>query len=412
MLKGVYIKLREEQIEFLRKQDNASELIRDLIEEKMIRDQEYEFLIGIYNYNFDLNSSKITGIAKLVRLGIPTVPDSFILVPEVFKHFLKHKELPEKAIKELKEVFNKFRKNGDTLTIRPSIFSQNEPGLELSVRNSVNISTFENVKETVINGYETIKKLSKNPKVVEFAFIIYPFYTSDRCGLLHIEKDSNLIHIEAVFGEHTKLITRGLADPDIYEINKKSLDILSKKIVKKDISLGTIDNGLDFMKLPEEESLKSVLNDSQIKELASYAIKIERVYGSQEIEWAVLRTGELIIQEVRDLHVEQKPKILSNITVLYPGELEEEAFEVEKLTRKAKFKGKIIVTGNLGVEFITELTHKVKPGAVILTRGSIATHAVNILRKARIPTMIYKGFSVNDGQKVEISKDGFIRKLI
>ena len=114
---------------------------------------------------------------------------------------------------------------------------------------------------------------------------------------------------------------------------------------------------------------------------------------------------------MRDLVLEEKPKVMSNITVIYPGEIEEEAFEVEKLTRKRKFIGKIVVTRNLGVEFITELVHRVKPGAVILTRGSIVTHAVNILRKAKIPTIIYKGFSVNDGQKVKINKDGFIKKF-
>ena len=156
--------------------------------------------------------------------------------------------------------------------------------------------------------------------------------------------------------------------------------------------------------------MKSVLNDNQIRELVSYAKKLERIYGSQEIEWAVLRSGKIIIQETRDLATEEKTKIISNVTVVYPGEVEGLAFEVKEITKRNKLIDKIIVTDNLEVEFITKLVYKVKPKAVILTRGSITSHAATILRESKIPSIIYKGFSITDGQKIKINKDGYIEK--
>ena len=410
MLKGFYVKLPEEQIEFLKKQKNASELIRDLLEQKMIHEKKYQFLVGIQDYDFELNSANITGIAKMSRLGIPTVPDFFVMLPDVYKYFLKKNRLPEKAVNELKEIFIKIRKNGDTLSVRPSIFSLDEPGLGLSVSNTINISTFDRVKESIVNGYKIVKDTSKNPNDVEFAVIIYPFYTSNKCGLLHIERNSEMIHIESVFGEHTKLITRGVIEPDVYEVEKENLDIVSKKILKKDVTLKKTENGLEYVKLSDREAMKAVLSDKQIKELVKHAKKLEKVYGSQELEWAVLRNGKIIIQETRDLTIKKSPKTSSNVIVVYPGEIEEDAFETREITRKEKLRDKIVVTDNLDVGFITKLVYKVKPKAVILTRGSITTHAATILRKSKIPTIIIKGFSVTNGQKIKINKEGYVEK--
>jgi len=101
------------------------------------------YLIPIWNYRFDLRSEKINSIARLVKLGIPTVPYPYFLNQEVYRFYLKNKELPRQAIGELKAVFQEIKSHDYNLTVRPSVLAPNIPGFEFIVPNTVNIPTFK-----------------------------------------------------------------------------------------------------------------------------------------------------------------------------------------------------------------------------------------------------------------------------
>jgi len=161
--------------------------------------------------------------------------------------------------------------------------------------------------------------VAKNPENVEFVYLIQGFYTSNRCGLTQTKDGTDHLHIEAIFGEHTKLITRGEINPDIYKVNKETDEIFIKEIAEKEFTLEPSKTGLIKVPLPVPERKRQVLNKDEIKTLAKYALLMEKEYGPQEIEWAVLRTGKLIFQASRNAKIKKLKTIPIKTFPFFPA---------------------------------------------------------------------------------------------
>ena len=84
-------------------------------------------------------------------------------------------------------------------------------------------------------------------------------------------------------------IVQGTVTPDNFLVSKKDLTIISRRINDKAIELvRNAKGGVEERKVPEDMAKQQVLSDSQIAELAGYALAIEKHYGCyMDIEWAV-----------------------------------------------------------------------------------------------------------------------------
>ena len=375
-----------------------------------------KYLIPIEDYRFVLKSEKINSIARLVKLDIPTVPFPHLLLPKSFEFYLKNKELASQAEQGLEILFNKLQKANYTVTVRPSIFAE-IPGVEFIVANRLNLPTFKEMIQAITDGYDKIIRKFKRLKEIEFAYLIQGFYTANKAGAVFSNDGLGNIHIEAAFGESTNIFTRGRVTPDVYKIDKKTGKIKEKHIAYKDFTLTPSESGLRKIKLSDEERTKPVFTDKEIKKIYQYALRMEEKYGSQEIECAVLRTGELIFQSARNSQIKkQKSSSIStkNIPIFLKKVKGEIIYihDIQELTNyrschkmSEKF---IVVTDNLNIDFITKLVYRFKPKAVILTQGSLTAHAVTILREARLPSVLANEFKISQQKFVEIKENGEI----
>jgi len=364
------------------------------------------YLLPIEDYQFDLQSEKINSIARLVKLNIPTVPLPHVLLPGVYQFYRENKKLPQIVKQELRIFFDKLKKAGYPATVRPSIYAE-IPGVEFIVANQVNLPTAEKMIQAIKDGYEKIFKEYQQSAEIEFAYLVQGFYTANKAGVIYSEDGTGHVHLEAVFGEHTWVLTRGEVDPDIYLINKETGEIEKKKIAVKEFSLESSETGLKKVKLQGAARTKPVFSDLEAKQLYQYALKMEKEYGSQEIECAALRTGELIFQSSRNSKVKKRAvtTTASNIPIfLRPVEGEMIAMNILKTDQD--LSQKIVVTDNLDIDFITHIVYRFKPKGVILTKGSLTAHAVTILREAKVPSVLAQDLKINNHRFCQIKKNG------
>jgi len=375
-------------------------------------------LIDIQDYQFNLKSEKINSIARLVKLGIPTVPFPHLLLPSAYQFYLKNRSLSLEAEKELKSFFNKLQKAGYNISVRPSIFAK-IPGVEFIVANSLNLPRLADVIQAITGGYQKIIDEYQQLKEIEFSYLIQGFYTANKAGLVFSNDGAGHVYIEAAFGETTNIFTRGRVQPDVYKVDRETGKIKEKKIAKKKFTLEASESGLRKAELTREEKIKPVFNSREIREIYQNALRMEEKYGPQEIECAVLKTGQLIFQSSRNSQVKIQPKqaLSQNIPIFFrpvQGKLIylHNLRELNLLTKRGQgrilSKDLIVATDKLDIEFITNLVYKMKPKGVILTRGSLTAHAVTILREAKITSILAKGFKLNQKRFVKIRTNGEI----
>ena len=162
------------------------------------------------------------------------------------------------------------------------------------------------------------------------------------------------------------------------------------------------------VKLKEKERIKPVFTDKEIEKIYQYSLRMEKEYGPQEIECAVLRTGELIFQSARTSQI-GKQKALGqqskNIPV-FSQPVQGEIIFLNELGVKENLSQKVVITDNLDIDFITRLVYRFRPKGGILTRGSLTAHAVTILREAKVPSVLATGLRWKKQKLIEIKSNG------
>lgn len=104
--------------------------------------------------------------------------------------------------------------------------------------------------------------------------------------------DMSRMIIEANWGLGESVVG-GESVPDIYIIDKESLDFLEKKMGSKATSFDITDSGITEKKTPEHLCSKYCLSDSEAKTIATFGKKLETHFGSpQDVEWAIEKNSE------------------------------------------------------------------------------------------------------------------------
>lgn len=365
-------------------------------------------LIDIKDYQFNLKSEKINSIARLVKLGIPTVPFPHLLLPSVYRFYLKNKKLSDGALKELQNFFSNLQKKDFNVTVRPSIFAK-IPGAEFIVSNQVNLPTFQDMTQAISAGYEKVLQEYHDKVKIEFTYLIQGFYSANKAGVVFSEDGFGNVYVEAAFGENTNIFTRGKVTPDIYKMNKRTGKIKERIIAEKKFTLEVAEKGLKRVKLPKEVQKKPVFEDEEIRQIYEYTLRMEREYGPQEIECAVLKDGRLIFQSARESQIKKQrialPIITENIPIFLKA-VKGEVIYLKKLKNNLDLQKKIVITDNLDIDFITKLVYHFRPKGMILKRGSLTAHAITILREARIPSVLVGTLNMDKFKFVEIKKNG------
>jgi len=217
--------------------------------------------------------------------------------------------------------------------------------------------------------------------------------------------DASKIVIDAIYGLG-EYIVLGKVTPNHFVIDKQSMKIVEKNIVKQPIELVRVpDGGTKEQEVPIELQDKQVLTDSQVIELAGYAKEIERHYGGyMDMEYALdINTDKLWIVQARPETVWSQKKKEGNtgddnvVAVAdakvavrglpaSPGVASGVVHVIDDPKDIDQFKkGEILVTLMTSPDWVPAMK---KAAAIDTNNGGMTCHAAIVSREMQIPCIV------------------------
>jgi len=214
-----------------------------------------------------------------------------------------------------------------------------------------------------------------------------------------VTSDKSKIIIEAVYGLGEAIVS-GEVTPDLYVVNKDSLEIITKKTARQESQLvknptaGAKETNI-WAPLPASTQSQPKLADSEIIKLAWVGKHIEDHYRfPQDIEWAK-EDGEIYIVQTRpvttikeaaeaELEI-QAPLLLSGVSAS-PGVASGPARIILEASQIDKVKaGDILVAEMTTPDFVPAMKRAV---AIVTNRGGRTAHAAIVSRELGIPCVV------------------------
>ena len=108
------------------------------------------------------------------------------------------------------------------------------------------------------------------------------------------------IVIEGSFGLGESVVS-GSVSPDRYVVEKSTMAIVTREVRAKESTIEPADGGgTATRRLSAEESMRPVLDDAEVRQLAELGVRIERHYGApQDTEWAFDAAGTVWMLQSR-----------------------------------------------------------------------------------------------------------------
>lgn len=244
---------------------------------------------------------KIEGVASEID------KDNFREKSEKIKDLILGGEIPEEIVVEIKSKL--IGLNVKTIAIRSSAVS--EDSLKASFAGL--FDTFLNIKSdlgsvlggikkcwaSLFNERATIYRLGKSmPHLEGMAVIIQEMIPAEVSGITFTAHPMNkkLLLVEASYGIGDMIVS-GRVDPDDYTVDRETLEIVERRIGKKDkmnIIYGEKIRTVDVKKGLTE---RRVLPDKKVKEIALTCLEVEKIFGyPQDIEWCISNSRLWLLQ--------------------------------------------------------------------------------------------------------------------
>jgi pyruvate,water dikinase len=277
-------------------------------------------------------------LAVLFNNGF-SVPRGFVIVSEAFFEYLRQNNMMEKVQKLSSEITeNNFEEKSKEIKnliingkIPREIISEVEAGLRklnvkfVSVRSSAVSEdslkasfaglhdTFLNVKAEASSVLESVKKCwvslfndraviyrikKKIPHLEGMAVIIQEMIPAEISGVVFTTHPMNekFILIEASYGIGD-MVVGGKVEPDDYVVDRETLEIVERKMGRKDKMSIIEGEEVKVIDVKEELAKERVLPDGKIKEIAETCLRIERIFNSpQDIEWCIYNDRLWLLQ--------------------------------------------------------------------------------------------------------------------
>ena len=404
------------------------------------------------------------------RLNLPT-PDGFAISAYAFIKFMDHNRLVEKISERLSslgieklEELNKVSREIFDMIIESEVSPDLQEAIEnayaklckkvggktaVSVRSSAiredsefsfagQYATYLNVPgESVLRRYKEVVASLFTPRAI-FYSKTKGFSEGDlvmAVGVLQMvdavaggvaySRDPNdpgtgHILINAIHGLG-KWVVDGSVTPDLYTVSRHPEgSIVGKRISDQEKMLvcGRT-GGLEEARVPEGKRGKQCLTDEQIRLLASYAVILEKHYGSpQDIEWAVGGEGKLYVLQSRPLRMYTQGSapgiciptrfagynvILDKGVIACKGAGFGKAFVLRDEEDLKNFpEGGVLVARHTSPKFVTVMN---KAAAIITDVGSSTGHMASLSREYQVPTILDTEFStkvIKDGQAITV----------
>lgn len=357
--------------------------------------------------------------------------------------------LPEDLQKEILEAYDHFNVDLNELKNSPGALailkSAREP-VFVSVRSSATAedlggASFAGQQETFINvkgNNELLEKVKKCfasiftarsiyyrakkgfESFVGISAIVQRMVNSDKSGVMFSRNPVNQeekVVIESVFGQGEGIVS-GKIKPDSHTLSY-DLEILEEEIANKKIAIiRTASGQTKTIQLTPEKSNQKVLKTYELKQLAEYAIKLEKHFDKpQDIEFAIeddkifiLQTRPITTLEKAGEQQELTGQVLTKGLAASPGIASGVVKIVHDLNELSKVKkGDILVTGMTNPDMVVAMQ---RATGIITDEGGLTAHAAIVSREMGIPAVVGTQNAteiLEDGQEVTV--DGFTGKI-
>ena len=222
--------------------------------------------------------------------------------------------------------------------------------------------------------------------------------------------DRRYIVIEGAWGVG-EAIVQGKVTPDLFKVDKETLEIVEKKISYKKIKLARNPEKIGELmtvELSDEEASRPCLTDEQVIELAKLGKRIEELYGGQpqDIEWALhSRNNRLYIvqsrpetvwsqkveevEKVEEIEEYEMPEVLVRGLGASPGIATGKAHVILDVSKLGEFKeGEILITEMTTPDWVPAMR---KAAAIVTDGGGMTAHAAIVSRELGIPCVVGAG---------------------
>lgn len=216
---------------------------------------------------------------------------------------------------------------------------------------------------------------------------------------------SNAVLINSIYGLGENIV-QGRVNPDEFYVFKPTLSIISRSIGTKNLRMvydkshgrNTVKN----IKVSLNDQTKASINDEQVKQLAKWAIDIEKHYQKpMDIEWAldgrdhklyIIQARPETVQSQRDYNVLERYKLGRHGSVIVSGQSVGNkigagvAHRIMSLKEISNFKpGQVLLTDMTDPDW--EPIMKIA-AAIVTDKGGRTCHAAIVSRELGIPCVV------------------------
>src|SRR3989344_4475338 len=410
------------------------------------------FVVTTESFFYFLKEAKIEDEIKrlLKKIDVDDTDDLTMKAKEI-RDLVSNAKMPENLKADILEAYDHFNVDLGDMKDSPGALailkSAREP-VFVSVRSSATAedlgeASFAGQQDSFINvkgNDELIEKIKKCfasiftarsiyyrkkkgfDSLVGIACIIQKMINSEKSGVMFSNnpvKNNDDVLIEAVFGQGEGIVS-GKIKPDQYIVSRE-LEIKEENFSDKKLAIIRTSGGqTKTINLSPEKSKSRVLKTHEIKQLAEYAIKLEKHYKKpQDIEFALEDDEIFILQtrpittlgskkggEVQDLH----GNVISTGLAASPGVASGIVKIISSMDDLGKIKqGDILVTTMTNPDMVVTMQ---KAAGIVTSEGGVTAHAAIVSREMGIPAVVGAENALDvlrDGEIITV--DGFSGKI-
>lgn len=411
---------------------------------------------------------KGANLGEMLKSDLP-IPQAFIITSEAFQHFLEEGGIKQRILEILSDVdYN----NPDDLKeksdlIKEIIMNTEMPWeIEVAITNAYNKlshdsgvneefvavrssataedlpeASFAGQQETFLNVLgekrllDAVKKCWASlytPRAifyreqqsfkhadVSLAVVVQKMVDSDISGVMFTADPVSgeaEIQIEAGYGLG-EYVVAGKITPDIYRVDRNTLEIKDKEIKIQSKKLIRNDDGKnEEVEVSTEFQGRQKLSNELIKKVAELGKKIHEHYNEpMDVEWCV-ENGQVYIVQARPVTTIKERgeergetfegKVLTKGLPASPGIGAGKVAKISSISELSKVKeGNVLVTVMTNPDMVPAM---IKANAIVTDEGGTTCHAAIVSREFGIPCVVGTGDAtkvLNDGMEVTVEVD-------
>jgi len=381
------------------------------------------FAISAYAYKYFLER---TGAKEKIDsfLSGADISDMEALhrVSEKIRKYIEKLDMPEEMEKEILRKYQALCKERGIenmpVAVRSSATAEDLPGASFAGQQDTFLNvTRKNLLESVRKCWSSLFTpraiVYRKEKGFSHAEVLISVAVQE---LISSRSSGVMFTIEPVSGMKNKIVINaspglgeavvsGQVTPDEYIIDKGSMKIVEKNVVKKERQIvSDKKGGTRWIPVPTKLQKAQAIADGEIMSLARYGMQIEKHYGvPQDIEWAVDSGGRFFILQARpetvhggekEVKTEERKGVMEKDILIKgigvsPGQASGKVRVIPNAKEISKFqKDEILVTEMTTPDWVPAM--KIA-AAVVTNLGGKTCHAAIVSRELGVPCIVGTG---------------------